>query len=945
MEPQKPLNPDCFVATEQQQPQDGLEEAASTRDVATPKKSSTPSRTSTSSRASKSSRTSTSSRISVSSRASTSSRISVSSRASTSSRTSRASRISRKSTQQCMILMAETYPPRQEVRRTGVPKVDKAIQTPHSFDASLNKRHTRLKKKTKRKDVISNQNQLRASRDSSTMEIFPQAVENRTPSLPKVTSQHRKSKVISNTCVDPDEEGWEDQDVLEVEGDEADVHSPGTDMENSQGICPAKETQEGLKHTQAHSEHGGTALTQTRYQADVHNPGTAMEDSQGICPAEKETQEGLKHTQAHSEHGGTALTQTLGKEVKRIPHLEAGGSFHKEGKQVDEGELKSHPAPIGMHLVDVDRQQALRDVSVEGDAANSQDPNSSVGTGEVILYKEELQQIARHAAGGRVFRDSQDADPAKELDPAAVNGDEENIQDLESILDPTASKVHPSSQGIHEALRHVEAVKRNLSKSTKAAKKVQQTPLGEEDKDDVSSEGSILAALNIHSALEELNEAQMDEKAALAPGHVPQTHVGKKLPRKKKVLNPLEIDTAIELPETPQTRVESETVKNMTKQQQKDSPALLHQPFRGRCIDTGSKEQPPQIPVDYSSLFPKEHKTDLDGNINLQHLEVLAKQLGISFDGQETQKKLVCADADGDKAMNYSDFLTAITDQNCFIQTVFPDQNDSDNVNHVDAREVLLLKVLLKLVELEALPPRTLFQISSYYKQKFEDCAGEEAWTHADFLVSHKKNNNKNTKVLVCPLPLANLARITMMKEKEATAYLEQLKDHMPDPNSPYAEVPVFPLISKQDANTLVKPKKDMQKQTMQRKKQPVASKAAAKASAQNSKKKCSSGNNSEHPNKQRRPPRASDPQAAQRYRNNLVLRKHASLLKLWQKIHGAQIGRQSGSRRFYHTFSTYSWSWNACRELVTAEELQAHDWYCRFLPATRQPPWKKWMF
>uniref|UniRef100_A0A8C2U8V5 Uncharacterized protein n=1 Tax=Coturnix japonica TaxID=93934 RepID=A0A8C2U8V5_COTJA len=177
----------------------------------------------------------------------------------------------------------------------------------------------------------------------------------------------------------------------------------------------------------------------------------------------------------------------------------------------------------------------------------------------------------------------------------------------------------------------------------------------------------------------------------------------------------------------------------------------------------------------------------------------------------------------------------------------------------------------------------------------------------------------------------------------------------MPDPNSPYAEVPVFPLISKQDANTLVKPKKDMQKQTMQRKKQPVASKvsrfsckkkqvqevrdmdgasatcnstkgslrtrlktyvlfdqAAAKASAQNSKKKCSSGNNSEHPNKH--------------------------LLKLWQKIHGAQIGRQSGSRRFYHTFSTYSWSWNACRELVTAEELQAHDWYCRFLPATRHP-------
>lgn len=46
------------------------------------------------------------------------------------------------------------------------------------------------------------------------------------------------------------------------------------------------------------------------YEADVHSPGTVMGDSQGICPAEEEMQKGLKHTQAHGEHGGTALTQT-----------------------------------------------------------------------------------------------------------------------------------------------------------------------------------------------------------------------------------------------------------------------------------------------------------------------------------------------------------------------------------------------------------------------------------------------------------------------------------------------------------------------------------------------------------------------------------------------------------------------------------------------------------
>ncbi|XP_031456812.1 EF-hand calcium-binding domain-containing protein 3 isoform X2 [Phasianus colchicus] len=814
-----------------------MEEAASSRDVVALKKSSTPSRTSMSSKASKSSGTSVSSRISVSSRTSTSSRTSI------------ASRTSNRSTQQCMILMAETYPPRQEVRRTGMPKVDKAIQTPRSFDASLNKRRTRLKKKTKSKDVSSNQDQLQASRDSSAMEIFPQAVEHRTSSPPEVTPQHR-SKVSSNACVDPDEEGWEDQAVLEVEG----------------------------------------------YEADVHSPGTVMGDSQGICPEEEEMQKGLKHTQAQE-----------GREVNPSPLLEADGSFHKEGKQSDVGELKSHPAPTEMHLLDIDHQQASGGVPVDEDAD---------------------------------FRDSQGSDSAKELTPAAVNaslvGDEENIQDLNFIMDPTASKVHLSSQEIREALRHMEgAVKMNLIKSMKAMRKVQQTPMGEEDKDDVSSEGSIPAALSVHSVLEELKEAQMDEKTALAAGHVPQTRIATELP--PKVLNPLKIDTASELTEIPQTRVEGEAVKNMTKKQQKAF-------------------------FDAFNFFPK----DLDGNINLQNLEVLAKQLGISFDGQEAHKKLVCADADGDKAMNFSDFLTFITDKNCFIQTIFPDKNNSGNFDHVDARGILLLKVLLKLVELEALPQRTLFQISSYYEQKFRDCTSEKAWTNADFFVSHKKNN-KNRKVLVYPLSsFVSAARISLMKEREAKAYLEQLKEHVSNSESPYAKVPVFPLISKQDAKTLVKPKKDMQKQTKQRKSKPVTSKesrfsckkkqvqeAAAKASAQSSKKKCSPANNSERPNKRRHPPTASkgkaqahEAQVAQRYRHNLALRKQASLLKLWQKIDGAQIGRQTGSKRFHYTFSTYSWSWNACRELVTAEELQAQDRrHRRFPPATRQPPWKKWLF
>ena len=82
---------------------------------------------------------------------------------------------------------------------------------------------------------------------------------------------------------------------------------------------------------------------------------------------------------------------------------------------------------------------------------------------------------------------------------------------------------------------------------------------------------------------------------------------------------------------------------------------------------------------------------------------------------------------------------------------------------------------------------------SSYYQQKFRDCSSEQAWTDADFLVSHKKNNNKNRKVLVYPLSsFVSAARISLMKEKEATAYLERLKGKACMPFSP-----IQPYISK----------------------------------------------------------------------------------------------------------------------------------------------------
>ncbi|NXC45125.1 EFCB3 protein, partial [Penelope pileata] len=378
------------------------------------------------------------------------------------------------------------------------------------------------------------------------------------------------------------------------------------------------------------------------------------------------------------------------------------------------------------------------------------------------------------------------------------------------------------------------------------------------------------------------------------------------------------------------------------------------------------KDQQTPLAEAFSDAF-KFFPRDMDGRIDLQSLKVIAEHMGISLDGEEAYEKLVCADADGESAMDFSDFLATITDDNCFIQTVFPDKNDSSSLDYVDARGILVLKVLLKLVELEALPEETLSQISGYYQQKFRDCVDEKVCTHSAFLMSQTKNHNEIKKVLDNPVCcFLNAVRISLMKEREAIAYLEELKAHVPRSQSPYTQVPVFPLISKQDAKTLVKPRKDVQKLTRQRQKEQVSSaeshydlkkkwalEAAPKPPAQRRKKKRSIDVNSERPKTWRRPPRDSKAAAqerearkAQHLRRSLALRKRLSLLKLWQKIGGAQISLQTGSKRFHDTFSIYSWSWNACKELLMAKELDelGHQRH-RHQRAARQPARKKWVF
>ncbi|NXE83303.1 EFCB3 protein, partial [Cochlearius cochlearius] len=338
--------------------------------------------------------------------------------------------------------------------------------------------------------------------------------------------------------------------------------------------------------------------------------------------------------------------------------------------------------------------------------------------------------------------------------------------------------------------------------------------------------------------------------------------------------------------------------------------------------------------ADAFNSFPK----DPDSNIKLHSLEMTAKQPGISLTGQEAYDEPVCADADNE-SVDFSDFLDIITDKKCFTQTASPGKNDSGSFDSVDAREILLFEVFTKLVELAALPRRTLFQIISYYQQKLRDSAGQKVWMDDDFLKRRRKKPHKIRKEPVYPMPaFASAARVPAMNKREAAAYGKHLK------GSPYAQVPIFPLTSKQDVMTLAKPKKVLQKVARQRN-EPTASSeshffsernevqeaAAPKPPARRRKQRRSPDVDTEHPNTPRHlttgspgKAQAQTAQAAKRHRHSPALRQRRSLLELWRKIGGGRL--QTDGDCFHQTFCTYSWSWNAGRELVTAADLRRLD-------------------
>ncbi|XP_056673017.1 EF-hand calcium-binding domain-containing protein 3 isoform X14 [Monodelphis domestica] len=336
---------------------------------------------------------------------------------------------------------------------------------------------------------------------------------------------------------------------------------------------------------------------------------------------------------------------------------------------------------------------------------------------------------------------------------------------------------------------------------------------------------------------------------------------------------------------------------------------------------------------------------DETGCIDSHALQSTAAKLGIDLTNQEIQDELDYADIDRDGKLNFPDFLTVLTDDDRFIQAVVPETDPNSDL--VDSTGILLFEMLSKLVETAALPRKSMIDIVCYYRKKYHDAAGRPMWRRYDAggkkrRKSKRDSMNQGTSTAA----FADASRIAIMSEKDLLKFLEELKRCSPPSDSPYAKIPIFPLFPNMDGTVMGKPFKDLQRLELLRKKEPLhffedyffhrrnwKAQAASMKPLENS-------NwpeeiiNIDHMLKKKRQWTVTEAaclrhqvkKATDAYHLGVALGHRKDMLNFWRKIRGDLIGLETGNESFYDTFSTYTWSWNVCQELLSSKDLKLND-------------------
>ncbi|XP_044303116.1 EF-hand calcium-binding domain-containing protein 13 isoform X3 [Varanus komodoensis] len=714
----------------------------------------------------------------------------------------------------------------------------------------------------------------------------------------------------------------------------------------------------------------------------------AMEDvdsllsNMGIHLTNEQMQEALKHVTV--DGNGKINFKDFMMGVRTV-------QLGAEGKMVEIDDLRSTLTGMGIHLTEKEMEETLKHITLDGDGrvnlkdvlenvmlqkqcfkletagerVDIQELDNILASAGIHLTKAELQEALKNNpvdAEGKVNL-GEFMKRVRTIQPHAQIEEKVAVQDLESIL---ASKgIFLNDKELQEALMHVEVNADgtvNLKEFAKAVQEIrglepavngtmgldslkgmgtdQKTPQiivngwTKERRIDIDSLDAVLDEMGIHLTNKQLYEA-LKYAPMDADGMVD-------LEAFKKGVNT--VLTNQQNGQYPDKMLESKMLK-LPKVLEKHRPVRFFSsvsPCDMIRLDTAKNLSKPQMEA-FRNAYDTFNK-DLDGNIDLTALETTAHNLGISLTEEEALDELLYADIDGDGKVNFTDFLNVITDSRRFIQAVAPNQGDMETV---DAQGILFFELLSKLVESSMLPRKTTVNIVSYYRQKFLEATGKRAW-HSDGMNAEGKGRHHRGKPRVQKAKstsmsaFAGAARICIMNDKELESYVEHLRATIAPSDSPYAQVPIFPLIPNRDGMMKGKPKKDIPKLEMQRRMEPISSfedhffnrKRWLKQEPKSLKDpKASLTLTPEMKQRRRRLTidnleeiRKEVKKATDAYRKTIALRERNKSLKLWRRVRGGDIGLETGNPSFYQTFSTYSWSWNVCQELLTPRELREYD-------------------
>ncbi|XP_059524254.1 EF-hand calcium-binding domain-containing protein 3 isoform X2 [Myotis daubentonii] len=323
----------------------------------------------------------------------------------------------------------------------------------------------------------------------------------------------------------------------------------------------------------------------------------------------------------------------------------------------------------------------------------------------------------------------------------------------------------------------------------------------------------------------------------------------------------------------------------------------------------------------------------------------LAK-VGMHLTKHDVYNELKYADIDGDGKVNFSDFIKVLTDKDRFLRAVVPEKDKC--LDFAGNPGILLFEILSKLVEISALPRKAILELVSYFQRKFQETTAGILWNPSP--TDYRKRRFKAdicTPLTSSTNTFANATRIAIMKEKDLFKYLEELRRCNPPSDNPYSKIPVFPLFPNVDGLVVGKPFKDMHKLEMLRRKEPLSffdnyffHKRDWKTQAANIKLIDSpSGYPTEIltidqmlKKKQKwtvAEAAALKPhvkRAIEIYNLGTALEHRKEMLNFWHKIRGDLVGVDTKNESFYETFSTYTWSWNVCQELLSPKDLRLFD-------------------